>query len=523
MVNCFSTVTILLATLSLVTGCAVLLHDPAPNLSTGLQDQPWLVHCETAESHEPDEDLSPGVHRERWLWAKDRQGNPIVLAGQLEDGFLAVRGIQQPGLPTVQETSLPQLRQACLDTLLARNPGNPLELGKVRAARQGEDIDVTMAFPPTTPPLFPVRRMVIFGDSLTDTGRLKHRLHVFPGSPYWLGRFSNGPNWVDYLAAETGLAAQNHSYGGASVTSHEVMPGDELFARIKQGGQLLVTGSLEQQVDDYLRQNLDGTRVQQPQRTAFVIWAGANDYIWKEPFTGAITTFLNSPRGAAGYERVVDEVIAAIAIQMHTLYNAGARCFVVINLPDLGKTPIVLQNKTYYPPQPPDSDAARKLELSLRLSRLTTYHNQQLHMMLDGLTTELPESQILQEDAALAVSQILEATGAVDYGFDLQENQVTLLHDQQRATIQQRCYSGGYLGSTNPGAVCATQEKAVFWDVIHPSSFMHCWEAWFIGQTLASAKWIAPMPAQQEHKEWCELVASRQYGHRETAWRLSGL
>lgn len=514
---------VLTATLSMAGGCTSQLHDPAPELSAALQDRPWLVHCETAESHEPDEELSPGVHRERWLWAQDSQGNAIELAGQLEDGYLAVQGIKQRGLASPLETSLPQLRQACLDTLLARNPDRPLELGKVRAARQGENIDVTMAFPPSTPPRFPVRRMVIFGDSLSDTGRLKHRLHVFPGSPYWLGRFSNGPSWVDYLAAGTGLAAQNHAYGGASVTQHDTVPGDELFARIKQGGQLLVTGSLEQEVDDYINQNLGNARVQHPERTVFVIWAGANDYIWKEPFTGAITTFLNSPRGAAGYQSVVDEVVHAIEAQLRKLHSAGARRFMVINLPDLGQTPIVLQNKTYYPPQPPGSDDARKLELSHRLSKLSAYHNQQLHLMLEGLTRELPDSQILQEDAALAISRLLQNTDSVDYGFNLQENQETLAHEGQEATIQKRCYSGGYLGSSDPEDVCAGQETTVFWDIIHPTTFMHCWEAWFIGQTLANAKWIAPMPAQPEYKAWCELVSSRQNGHRETAWRLSGL
>ncbi len=143
--------------------------------------------------------------------------------------------------------------------------------------------------------------------------------------------------------------------------------------------------------------------------------------------------------------------------------------------------------------------------------------------MLEDLVPALPDSQILQEDAAMAISQILQNKNSVDYGFSLQENQETLTYDGQHATIQKRCYSGGYLGSTDPAEVCAGQESAMFWDVIHPTTFMHCWEAWFIGQTLADAAWIAPMPAQAEYKAWCELVASRQNGHRETAWRLSGL
>lgn len=316
---------------------------------------------------------------------------------------------------------------------------------------------------------------------------------------------------------------QNHAYGGASVTLYGDIPGEAVYARIRQGGQLLVTGSLGQQVDDYIRQNLADRPVQQPERTVFAIWAGANDYIWKEPFTGQITTFLNSPGGAAGYEHVVDQVIAGTEAQLRKLYRAGARRFLVINLPDLGKTPIVLQNETYYPPQPPGSDAGRKLELSRRFSKLTAYHNQQLRQMLNRLEPELQGSQILHQDAALSIDLILQDDPAFDYGFTLAENRETLVHGQQRASFQQRCYSGGYLGSSDPAKVCADQDSALFWDVVHPTTYTHCWEAWFMGKTLAAAKWIAPMPSLQDYRSWCAMVASRQRGHRETAWRLSGL
>jgi thermolabile hemolysin len=504
-------------------GCAWQWHDPAPDLSSDRQEQPWLVHCETAESHLPDDEkAASGVRKARWLWARDVEGKPIELAGQLEDGFLAVKGIRQRD-NTVMATSLPALRQICLETLLNRDTKNPLELGKVRAARDDEEIDVPMAFPPVAPPPYPVRRMVIFGDSLSDTGRLKKRLHVFPGEPYWLGRFSNGPNWVDYLAASTGLSMQNHAYGGASVTMHEKMPGEELFARIKQGGQLLVTGSLEQQVDDYINRNLGNGHVQQPDRTVFVIWAGANDYIWKEPFTGAITTFLNSPRGAAGYEPVVDEVVTAMGVQINKLYAAGARRFLIVNLPDLGKSPVVLQNKTYFPPRPPESDAARKIELARRFSRLTAYHNERLQAMTGEISLRLHGAQILQEDAAAMVNKLMNEKTAADYGFDLLQNTVSLEHRNQKTSFQQRCYKGGYLGSSDASAVCEDQQHAFFWDVIHPATLTHCWQSWFIGNKLASEHWIAPVPSQQAYRTWCELVANRQNGHRETAWRLSGL
>src|SRR5690242_19689666 len=43
--------------------------------------------------------------------------------------------------------------------------------------------------------------LVVFGDSLSDTGRLARRslgLYI-PSQVYWQSRLSNGPVWVDYV------------------------------------------------------------------------------------------------------------------------------------------------------------------------------------------------------------------------------------------------------------------------------------------------------------------------------------
>ena len=125
--------------------------------------------------------------------------------------------------------------------------------GRVRAARYSADIDVPIYFPEDSAEFDEVTQMVLFGGSLSDTGRLKHHVQIFRSSPYWLGRFSDGPVWPDYLEGST------------------------------------------------------------------------NDYISKEPITGLITTFLNSPDSELGYKLVVDETIVGIAGQVRTLHQAGAR------------------------------------------------------------------------------------------------------------------------------------------------------------------------------------------------------
>ena len=52
------------------------------------------------------------------------------------------------------------------------------------AGRDTRDINVPVAFPWEDAGNYPVTRLVLFGDSLTDAGRLKHKMQVFPGSPY---------------------------------------------------------------------------------------------------------------------------------------------------------------------------------------------------------------------------------------------------------------------------------------------------------------------------------------------------
>ena len=74
------------------------------------------------------------------------------------------------------------------------------------------------------------RHLYVFGDSLSDTGNV-HRMVCWlraatptPSPAYYEGRFSNGPNWIDLLAAEMGLVAMpawlggtNYAHGGAQL------------------------------------------------------------------------------------------------------------------------------------------------------------------------------------------------------------------------------------------------------------------------------------------------------------------
>src|SRR5579872_6310142 len=60
-----------------------------------------------------------------------------------------------------------------------------------------------------------ITQIVAFGDSLSDTG---NDLIAFgsPQPPYYQGRFSNGPNWIDDLAAKLGVPDPQPSLAGGT-------------------------------------------------------------------------------------------------------------------------------------------------------------------------------------------------------------------------------------------------------------------------------------------------------------------
>lgn len=142
------------------------------------------------------------------------------------------------------------------------------------------------------------QQLVIFGDSLSDTG---NRLTVdgVPQPPYHDGRWTNGPNWVDYFAALAGLptptaylrfGGTNFAVGGAT---SEYAAG-EIGSYLKLSGGRVLPGSL------------------------YVLWIGAND------FRAGLTA-----EQSLGF---IQRAIVSLAV-------AGARALVVITVPDISLTP----------------------------------------------------------------------------------------------------------------------------------------------------------------------------------------
>ena len=167
--------------------------------------------------------------------------------------------------------------------------------------------------------------IVSFGDSLTDTGNLFAATGQ-PPAPYYQGRFSNGPVWVEYLANQLGVAAPTPSLlGGTDYAWGGAATGDGLA-----GNGVPNTGM---QISTYLASNT-------PTATQlFTLWAGANDFLAYGQTNPSIP-------------------VANIGSEITTLANAGAKLLMVPNLPLLGDLPA-----TNTLPQS-DRDALNQLSLS---------------------------------------------------------------------------------------------------------------------------------------------------------------
>ena len=185
----------------------------------------------------------------------------------------------------------------------------------------------------------PYSNLVIFGDSLTDSGNnaiffdtqvaapgtppgtLRTPSPIsspgfIPTLPYASNRYSNGPVWVEQLAAKLGLNAipsllggTNYAFGGA-----ETGPGGSSFPF-----------SLTDQVGMYLGR-AGGTA---DSNALFVVAGGGNDAqaaIAQAVSTGDPTSIINA-------------YVQNVAAILTRLSNAGATNILFVNVPNVGLTP----------------------------------------------------------------------------------------------------------------------------------------------------------------------------------------
>ena len=217
-------------------------------------------------------------------------------------------------------------------------------------------------------------RFIVFGDSLSDTGNVYLATGgALPTSPpYFNGRMSNGPLWVEHLATAEGIAVPTPALAGGT---------NFAFAGAGTGEGLSSVGSpnLQSQVGLYLTSGLTPAA-----DDLFIIWTAANDFVIEG-------------------EDMPAEVVARLMTSVQTLAAAGARNFLIGNLPDLTAIPNA--------DQPPTQFVLTPGNLGVR----TAGYNSLLDAALDDLRAAAPQLNLIEFDAADLLDRVLANPAA--FGF----------------------------------------------------------------------------------------------------------
>jgi len=261
----------------------------------------------------------------------------------------------------------------------------------------------------------PFSRLIVFGDSLSDVGNIDQvspSFFKFPGPYYYDGRFSNGPVYVEALATGLGLPAITHSaaggnnfaYGGAQTTGTGGFEG--LFIR-----------DIDEQVTQFL-----SSRPVDP-AALYLVFAGSNDLV-------------------GGDFEVGDEPVEQLASDLSRLIAAGARQFLIPNLPPLGSTP-------RFNADPMGADDVNNLSAAF---------NTALASLLDGFEDANASLEFYRLDVDDLFQDALADPGA----FGLTNTTDAAAPGLSPGT-----------SSYNTNLIAAEPNEYLFWDDLHPTAAVH--------------------------------------------------
>jgi outer membrane lipase/esterase len=277
----------------------------------------------------------------------------------------------------------------------------------------------------------------VFGDSLSDPGNLfaatptaDFPLKVPPSPPYFEGRFSNGPIWVesaigDFLSA--GKAAGSFAYGFAHATVNT--PSVDLAEQIGAFQARIPAAALGP-------------------RPLAAIWIGAND-VFSATDAGVPALLV------AGVGTLAAEQAGAAAL---ALAGLGFRDVALFNLPDLGRTP------AYALPELGDTELADEASAGS-----------------SAFNAAIAGQAAMLRGAGLRVTEV-DISGLFD----------ALLDDPAvfgLSNATEPCILGDVLDAAlGLASVCASSDGLAFWDGVHPTAAVHAQ----VGAAFENT--VAPVP-----------------------------
>jgi len=254
-------------------------------------------------------------------------------------------------------------------------------------------------------------KLVVFGDSLSDTGNLAAINLPFP---YYENRISNGPVLADYIAnaISSSAARSGHLLGQQGGFNYAV-----------SGGNILGNDNedLSSQVSAYLSR-VNNTA---DPDALYLVFIGGND--------------LRDFRGRTDAEQDIALAISSLDSQLQRLVDAGARTFVVPNVANIGRLPETIDRESSDP------------GVVARAESHTRSYNQGLSVMLNKYRS-MPNVVLSEFDLFSALEEVLN--NPVQNGF---------------TTVTQGCFDPSAL-RIEPQCLLFGFDSRPFFDRLHPSS-----------------------------------------------------
>jgi len=268
------------------------------------------------------------------------------------------------------------------------------------------------------------QRLVVFGDSLSDSGNAFYLLgaqsiapfQLIPDAPYAIGghHFSNGHVWVELFAKKL-RGKSNPVFKNPRNTNYAV-----------GGARSAGTGpyDLSGQVSLYLAQHGSANG-----DDLYIIMIGGNDV------RDAIVAFATDPTSQASMQIIHQSILATLS-NISLLAQSGAKKFLIVGVPDLGLVPAVtLQGQAAI-------NGARFL---------SSQYNQALNSALDQFQAQIA-LDIKRFDLFAFINNVVSQPKV----FGL-------------ANVTLPCITPGVID----GAVCSKPKRYLFWDGIHPTKKGH--------------------------------------------------
>jgi outer membrane lipase/esterase len=164
-----------------------------------------------------------------------------------------------------------------------------------------------------------------FGDSLSDIGNLQD-----PNPPQHIPITNGDYTWASYFSASFGMPLAPSIDGG----NDWAVAGDQTGQGTNSSTGQPSSGMLGQ-VSSFL----SASSTPLDSHALYSIWGGANDLL---------VQMKTNPTDSNALIKVSDTAVNNIATMLTLLHNAGARYFMVLNLPDLGKTPEFIDTYPQY-------------------------------------------------------------------------------------------------------------------------------------------------------------------------------